>query len=315
MTVSREKLEEHLQRVCAQVRDPREGLYGPSSMIWRVNREQLLFIAGARAALLQEAHPFVAQGVDQHSVSKSDPLGRFERTFKHVHAMLFGDLESALSSARRVHTYHQKIRGTIGETSGAFAKGSFYEANDEHALLWVHATLWESSIMAYELFFRPLTSEQKARYYEETKLFAYLFGIPEELLPPTWPDFIAYNEAMWASNELAVESTAREMASFILSPANPLHRHLTGFNRIVTAGLLPPRFREAYGLAFGPRERMIFEASVRALRAMPRFVPRQYRFVPAYLAARARLGRPIVPTLAERLLIRKSLTSAPTHVA
>ena len=304
MTVSRDQLEAHLEKVRARARDPREGVYGPSSIVWRINREQLLFLAGTRAALLQEAHPFVAHGVDQHSLAKTDPLGRFERTFKHVHAMLFGDLESAITSARRVHAFHQKVRGTIGENSGTFAKGSFYQANDEHALLWVHATLWESSVTAYELFFQPLRSDEKERYYQETKLFAYMFGIPDELLPPSWPDFVAYNHRMWQSDDLAVERTARELSSFILSPANPLHQHLSGWNRIMTAGLLPPRFRHAYGLTFGARERAVYEASVGAVRRSWRFVPRVYRFVPAYLVARARIGRAVVPNLAERLLAR-----------
>jgi uncharacterized protein (DUF2236 family) len=304
MTVSREQLEVHLEKVRALVRDPRQGLYGPSSMVWRVNREQLLFLAGTRAALLQEAHPFVAHGVDQHSATKSDPFGRFERTFKHVHAMIFGELDSALASARRVHAFHQKVRGTIGENSGAYAKGAPYQANDEQALLWVHATLWESSITAYELFFRPLSGDEKERYYQETKLFAYLFGIPEAVLPPTFPDFSAYNERMWRSNDLAVASVAREMAAFILSPANPLQRRLTGWNRIMTAGLLPERFREAYGLSFGAKERAAYEMSVRALRALWPLVPRQIRFVPAYLLARRRLGLEVVPTIGERLVAR-----------
>ena len=304
MTVSRADLEKLLDKVRAKVSDPRAGIYGPTSMVWRVNREQVLFLAGTRAALLQEAHPFVAHGVDQHSLSKTDPIGRFERTFKHVHAMLFGDLESALTSARRVHAFHQKVRGTISETSGIHARGSAYQANDEHALLWVHATLWESSVVAYELFLRPLTSDEKERYYQETKLFAYLFGIPDDLLPRTWPEFLAYNAQMWRSDELAVEATAREMGAFILSPANPLQRQLSGWNRTMTAGLLPPRFREAYRLPFGPREKAVYEASIAAIRRAWRWVPRQYRYVPAYLSARARIGQPVVPTLGERLATR-----------
>jgi uncharacterized protein (DUF2236 family) len=77
MTVSRQDLEASLEKVRARTEDPRHGLFGPSSLVWRVNREQLLFLAGTRAVLLQEAHPFVAHGIDQHSRTKSDPLGRF----------------------------------------------------------------------------------------------------------------------------------------------------------------------------------------------------------------------------------------------
>jgi uncharacterized protein (DUF2236 family) len=313
VTVTSEQLEACLERARARVGEPRLGLFGPASMVWHVNREQLLFLAGTRAVLLQEAHPYVAHGVDQHSRTKTDPIGRFERTFRHVHAMLFGDLDSALASARRVHRYHATIRGTITERTGAYAAGAAYEANDEAALLWVHATLWESSITAYELLFRPLTESDKERYYQETKLFAYMFGIADETLPPTWPDFVAYNERMWRSDELGVEHTARSMAEFILSPTNPLHRRFAGINRVVTAGLLPARFRAAYGLAFGARERIAYSAAVRAARASWRVLPRAQRFVPAYLHACARVGRGVAPTVPERIVTRLWPASAKPH--
>ncbi|HEY6882247.1 MAG TPA: oxygenase MpaB family protein [Polyangiales bacterium] len=304
MTVSRDQLEASLEKARARVRDPREGLYGPSSMMWRVNREQLLFMSGARAVLLQEAHPFVAHGVDQHSQTKTDPVGRFVRTFKHVHGMLFGDLDTALTSARRVHKYHTAIRGQIGEDTGAYRQGSSYEANNEAALLWVHATLWESSILSFELLFHPLSNEEKERYYQETKLFAYMFGIPDEILPPNWPEFIEYNQRMWNSDELAVGNTAREMASFILSPNNHFHARFSSLIKPVTTALLPARFREDYGLHYGLRERATFEATVLAVRAGWRLLPRQQRFTPAYLAARKRIGTGIVPNLPERLVDR-----------
>ena len=151
------------------------------------------------SALAGSSRRCVHTGVDQHSLTKQDPVGRFVRTFKHVHAMVFGDLESA-RALRRVHKYHTTIRGQITEETGTYRQGASYEANDERALLWVHATIWESSIMAFELIFHPLTAEEKERYYQETKLFAYMFGIPDEILPPTWPDF-AYNERMWDSSD------------------------------------------------------------------------------------------------------------------
>jgi uncharacterized protein (DUF2236 family) len=128
-----------------------------------------------------------------------------------------------------------------------------------------------------------------------------MFGIPDAIIPPTWPDFVAYNERMWRSSELTVGSTAREMAAFILSPQNHFHARFAMLTRPMTAGMLPARFRDAYGLVFGPRERALHAASVRAVRASFRLLPRSQRFVPAYLDARARIGRPIVPTLAERV--------------
>jgi len=44
--------------------DPVMGLFGPDSMMWRVARQSALFLGGWRAALLELAHPWVANAVD-----------------------------------------------------------------------------------------------------------------------------------------------------------------------------------------------------------------------------------------------------------
>jgi len=311
MPVTRDQLEAYLERIQAGVKDPRHGLFGPDSHVWAINRQQAMFVAGGRAALLQNAHPFVAQGVDQHSLTRADPQGRFKRTFKNVYAMVFGDLDHALTAARRVHTIHERIRGTMSESAGAYAKGSAYEANAEHALLWVHATLWESSIKTYELLFRPLSADFKERYYQETKLFAYLFGISDDALPATWPDFLAYNERMWASDELFVARAAQDMAGFLFTPPAPSMEMGFRWYHTMTVGLLPPRVREMYGYAFGARERAIYEASIPMMRAALRVMPRQLRYIEAYQKARVRIGDPIVPTLTERVVVQSLPKPAP----
>ena len=64
MTVGRDDLHQLLDRLRAETEDPRAGVFGPASMLWRVNRESIAFLGGGRAALLQLAHPFVAHAVD-----------------------------------------------------------------------------------------------------------------------------------------------------------------------------------------------------------------------------------------------------------
>ena len=56
------------------------GLYAPDSMMWQMNREAVLLLAGPRALLMQLAHPLVAAGVAAHSDFQSDPLRRLRRT-------------------------------------------------------------------------------------------------------------------------------------------------------------------------------------------------------------------------------------------
>ena len=63
------------------------GLFGPGSMTWLVDREiAVLLGSGARALLLQVAHPMVAAAVADHSRYRSDPLGRLRDTLDAIYA-------------------------------------------------------------------------------------------------------------------------------------------------------------------------------------------------------------------------------------
>lgn len=289
MTVTRQDLERHLARVAAQTVDPRAGIYGPGSLSWEINRESVIMLGGGAAALLQLAHPFVAHAIDQHSRTRQDPIGRFVRTFENVFDMIFGDLEQALVAARRVHDVHVKIRGRIREDVGAFARGDGYQANDEQALLWVHATLLNTALDVYERIVRPLSGDERERYYAESKLFAYLFGISDSVLPDTHRDFVRYYEETIASDVIAVGMAASEMRRFLFLPPTPVHKPLMDWLGIFTAGLLPPKLREQFRIRFGPFEQQIFARSIPLLKAAHRLAPPSLRFFPAYLEARRRV--------------------------
>ncbi|MBX3231391.1 MAG: DUF2236 domain-containing protein [Labilithrix sp.] len=293
MIVSKEQLEAGIAVVRAGVRDPRGGVFGPSSLMWSIDREAALFAGAGRAALLQLAHPFVAHAIAKQSSTRVDPLGRFQRTFDNVYAMVFGDLESAVASARRVHAVHRHVHGVIDEDVGALRRGDRYDANDEDALMWVHATLVDSALLVYDALVRPLTDTERDRYYDETKRFARLFGISDAVLPPDGPAFRAYFAAMLASPAIAVGERARETARFLLTPRRPGYAPLARWTEVMTAALLPPRLRADFQLRWGARERAIHAASVRAFHAVYLRLPDVAREHPAYVAAKRRLGVPV----------------------
>ncbi|MFW6050892.1 MAG: oxygenase MpaB family protein [Myxococcota bacterium] len=289
MAVSREELEGYLARIASEVCDPRGGIHGPGSMSWRLSRESVLFLGGGRAALLQLAHPYVAHAVDQHSQTRKDPAGRFQRTFEHVYAMVFGDLPHAFESARRVHRIHTHITGPIDEAVGPYAHGHRYEANDEQALLWVFATLTETSMLVYDRVVKPLSDAERGRYYEESKRFAWLFGIPDRVLPADHLAFARYCDAMYASDTLTVGRPAADIGRFLMAAPTPALEPAMRWYRIMTAGFLPPRLAEAYGLPFGRAERRVFDASLALIRRTYPLLPRRLRHIPAYVEARRRL--------------------------
>ena len=289
--VGRDQLEERLARLRSLVRDPRAGLFGPGSKVWEVNKEAISFLGGGRAALLQLAHPWVAWGIEQHSSTRDDPFGRFQRTFFHVFRMVYGDLETALRAARAVHAIHIRVTGAIGAAAGPFADGSTYRANQADALLWVHATLWDTSLLCFESVVRPLALAEKRAYYEETKRLAYLFGIPDAVLPPSWDDFDAYVQGMLASDVLTVVEPAARMASFLFQPLVPGTGALMGRYAELTAWLLPERLAAGFGLERGGAAgRARTDTTLRRLRRVWPHLPRRVRYLPAYVEARRRIA-------------------------
>jgi uncharacterized protein (DUF2236 family) len=291
--VTHRQLDEELDRVRAGVRNPAEGLFGPDSVTWRISQDALVFLGAGRAALLQLAHPYVAHAIEQHSETRRDPIGRFNRTFLHVYGMIFGDLDAALASARRVRGVHDQVHGAIDEDVGRYARGHRYSASDAGALLWVFATLVDTSVMAFEIGFGELSAADRESYYRELRGFARLFGLRDELLPPDWAAFQVYVARMVEGDELAVGRPAREVGAFLLSapsaPMVPVMRLYT----TLTAGMLPARVREGYGLAFSRADQLAYAASVRALRLGWRHLPARLRLRPEYVEAKRRLaGKP-----------------------
>lgn len=289
MTVGAEDLEARIADVVRRVRDPRAGLYGPGSVSWRVNREAAVMLGGGRAALLQLAHPYVAYAVDQHSATRHDPVGRFRRTFENVFAMVFGDLDTAIACARRVHAVHTKIRGAIHEHSGRFARGHRYQANDEAALFWVQATLIDTAVQVYELLVTPLSLEDKQRYYEESRLFSGLFGIPDEAMPADWPAFRRYFDAMLASDAITMSPPAKDMARFLFQPPRPIAGPAVGWYRLFTASLLPPRLRAELDMSWTERDEAIARRTTALLRVIQARTPGRLRFFPDYVEAMKRV--------------------------
>jgi uncharacterized protein (DUF2236 family) len=288
VVVTRRELEDSLARVRASVGDPRAGIHGPGSAAWRLQRESLLFLGGGRAALLQLAHPFVAYAIDQHSKTRADVVGRFQRTFDNVFAMSFGDLDRAFAAARRVHNVHTRITGTIPVDAGAFPAGTVYHANDASSLRWVFATLVHTAVQVREVVLGRLPTEVKEAYYQDSWQFARLFAIPEAMLPPTWAAFDRYVEDTMASPVLTVTDPAREMARFLFGRAATRPARIGRWVEAITAGLLPDRLRRDYGLAWGLGERAAFHASIAALGPVWRMLPRRARLLPAYVDAERR---------------------------
>jgi uncharacterized protein (DUF2236 family) len=295
-------LERGLDLVRSKAAGPAEGVFGPGSMIWEVDREALVFLGAGRALLLQLAHPWVATAIAEHSTTLADPIGRFHRTFEIVFTLVFGSLEQALATSRRLHRRHAAVSGFMPEGLGPYAEGSPYLANEISALMWVHATLVDSALVARDLVLEPLGEEARARYYAECQSLGVVFGIPFDAQPPDWPAFARYFEAMALSADLGVGTAAREISRRVLAGAGrvPVPR----WYRDLTASLMPKRLRAAFGLPFGNDERRRAMRALRVIRRVYPALPARLRYVPSYYEALGRLSGRSRPDLMTQALNR-----------
>lgn len=285
--VSAPDLELLLADLSRHATQPHEGLFGPKSISWKINRESALFLAAGRAALLQLAHPWVATAITQHSRTLNDPAARFHRTFRVIFTMVFGSLEQAFSASRQLYRLHQSIKGFLPDTVGPFGQGTCYEANEISALRWVYATLVDSALVAYELVLPPLTEREREQYFEESLKMAALFGIAPQYLPASWAEFNTYLQSMVQSNTLGVSASTRRLALQLQAGVGLLKPPV--WYRGLTIQLLPPRLREQFGLAYGERERHAAERGVRWLKRFYPKLPSTMRYVGPYNEARFRM--------------------------
>src|SRR5438309_9228891 len=116
-----------------------EGLFGPGSVTWRVNREGVLLMGGGCALILQVAHPLVAAGVAEHSNYREEPWARLYRTLDMTTKITFGSTDLAEDTARKLRHVHGLIRGETTEPAGRFPAGTPYDARTPALTMWVHA--------------------------------------------------------------------------------------------------------------------------------------------------------------------------------
>jgi uncharacterized protein (DUF2236 family) len=258
-----------------------QGLFGPESVTWKIAQEAVVNLGGARAVLMQLAHPLVATGVSTHSSYMQDPIGRTERTFSLGLMLAFGSMATAKQAARVINRRHTHVHGTLPTEVGAYAEHTPYKARDPELLLWVHATLVDTILLTYSKFVGSLKPEEQEQYYQESKALVHLLGLPAASMPETVEDLRGYVHEMVYSNRLAATPQARQLARQLLFPPIPdTFRPLLHLNLQVTCALLPPPVRDIYGLEWGPKRQLLFELWAAGLRTIIPRLPMSLRVLP-----------------------------------
>jgi hypothetical protein len=194
------------------------GYFGPSSVSWQVHREVTVLFGGARALLMQAAHPLVVAGATQTGMYDRNPWKRLQRTLILTYTLTFGTKVEAHAAAERINDIHARINGIDPVT------GLRYDALDPQLLLYVHGCLVESALLFEHLTVGRLDAAARQRFHEEQMLAAELCLLPRDLIPPTVHELRRWLADVAATGILRVTETAPD-ASRTCSSIHLLRRN------------------------------------------------------------------------------------------
>ena len=144
---------------------------GPDSISWQVLKNPVaLAIGGVAAVLLEFADARIRSGVWDHSVFKTDPIGRSKRTGTAAMVGVYGPQNAARRVIQGVTNMHSRVEGQT-------PSGEHYKALDVELLDWVSATASYGFLTAYDRFVKPVSDADKKRFFEEGVPVARLYGV------------------------------------------------------------------------------------------------------------------------------------------
>lgn len=219
--------------------------FQPGTVSRDVLRRPVFLLGGMNALLLQLAEPGVAAGVAEHSDFANRVFDRLRHTIELLAEI---GLEEPSDAERAVHEMEEAHRGV----AGSMPDGSTYDAGDPELRLWVLATLIATVLEVEKKYVGEFVESDRSRYYQESHAVADALGLGN--LPPDIDSFRRY--MCRRLDDLEVTAQAREVADHVLhARIGVIPPAVLAPLRVVTADLLPPRLRTAYGLHLSSRQR------------------------------------------------------------
>ncbi|MFJ9624160.1 oxygenase MpaB family protein [Streptomyces sp. NPDC101181] len=267
----------------------------PGGVLWSLSGDIRALLMLPAALTLQVARPAVGAGVDEHSVFRTDPWGRGERSLRSLQLWVYGGPEAA-AEGRRLRRLHRTIRGTD-------TRGRSYHALTPAHYAWVHATGFPVYRHAARYLIRPLSPAQERALYREWLQVGRILGLHDRDMPPTIEEFWPYWQKALAG-EVEATPVVRELVATdqpVPAPDRgpwPLRLALRGvwpvllpplarFRRFVTIGLMPPDARAAIGLPWTAGQERRLRRMCAVLRCVVPALPARLRYLPRAREARA----------------------------
>ncbi|MEV0961577.1 oxygenase MpaB family protein [Streptomyces sp. NPDC049910] len=268
----------------------------PGGVLWTLVGDVRGLLMLPAALTLQVAHPAVGAGVDEHSVFRTDPWGRGERSLRSLQLWVYGG-DAAAEEGRRLRRLHLGIEGTD-------SRGRRYRALAPEYYAWVHATGFPVHRHAVRYLYRPFTEAQERRLYQEWLMVGRVLGIRDRDMPGTVEEFWPYYRRVLAG-ELEANAVVRDLVAtdrrlpppvFGPPPLRLLVRlcwplvlpRFLRLRRFLTIGLMPPDARAAIGLPWTDEQERRLRCFGRVVRTVVPLLPERMRYLPQAGEARRR---------------------------
>ncbi|MFD3805613.1 oxygenase MpaB family protein [Streptomyces sp. NPDC058611] len=268
----------------------------PGGVLWTIAGDVRALLMLPAAFTMQVAHPAIGAGVDQHSVFRTDPWGRGERSLRSVQLWVYGG-EDAAEEGRRVRRLHKEIQGTD-------TRGRRYHSLDPACYAWVHASGFPVYLYAGRYLLRRFTPAQEQQLYREWLQVGRILGLHDRDMPQSIEEYWVYYRRMLAE-EIEPTKVARELVATDVPLPRPeggplpvrlllrltwpvLRAAFLRLRAFVTVGYMPPDARAAIGLEWTPAQERRLRRFSTAVRILVPLLPERLRYLPVARAARAR---------------------------
>lgn len=235
-----------------------------------------MFAGAAANVAMQFAHPAVAAGVMESTVESGalmvHPWKRLRTTASYLAVAILGTPEEKKEFREAVNVAHRQVRSKPGSKVK-------YNAFDRNLQLYVAACIYIGFEDSHQLINGKMSPEELEAFYQG----ADTFGTTLQVHPDMWPRTRAEFDEYWveACRQVIVDDAFRAYIGDLLH-LRMIHWYMRllfgGLLRFLTAGFLPPHFREQMGVEWSAADQRRFEHLFLFVGFVNRFIPKFIRF-------------------------------------
>lgn len=261
---------------------------GPASLTWRYFGDWRNMLVVLWAGSMQNMHPRLGIGVEQHSQFFGERWKRVFRSFYPIVGVVY-DGAHAHKTAVKVRGYHNTIKGSddSGQVYHALAPDVFY---------WAHAVFFMTMIRFGDRFMGGVPEAERRQLFTEHVQWYELYGLSMRPVPGSWEEFQSYWDHM-CSQVLEDNKATRDVLDLTDLPKpsflravprwlwSPLWASFARSFTWLTVGLYDPVIRERLGMRWTGLDERLHRTLGLIVHQMFRLLPHDRRFHP-----RARAG-------------------------